>query len=90
MAFSTRAGELEVVAAGARAGAAAARELLALQASDWAFMVSRDIAAPYAHERFAGHRAALAAALSAGPGAEVGALGNLAVHADPASLLMID
>jgi len=90
MAFATRAGELEVVAAGARAGAAAARELLALQASDWAFMVSRDIAAPYAHERFAGHRAALAAALSAGPGAEVGALGNLAVHADPASLLMID
>ena len=43
-----RAAELEVLAAGPRAGMAAARELLALQASDWPFMVSRDQAVPYA------------------------------------------
>ena len=48
------------VAAGERAGPAAVRELLALQASDWPFMVSREIAAPYARERFEGHRQALA------------------------------
>ena len=46
MAFAARAAELEVVAAGARAGAAAVRELLALQASDWPFMVSRELAGP--------------------------------------------
>jgi 1,4-alpha-glucan branching enzyme len=90
MAFATRAAELEVVAAGARAGPAAARELLALQSSDWAFMVSRDIAAPYARERFAGHRAALAGALADGRGADPVALRNLAVHADPGSLLVVD
>ena len=41
---------------GRRAGARALRELLALQASDWAFMVSRDLAGPYPRERAAGHR----------------------------------
>ena len=46
------------------------RELLALQASDWPFMVSREIAAPYAHERFEGHRQALARALAAGEHAD--------------------
>ena len=56
-----------MLAAGERAGAAAVRELLALQASDWPFMISREIAAPYAHERFDGHRQALARALAAGP-----------------------
>ena len=39
IAFATRAAELEVVRAGPRAGEAAVRELLALQSSDWAFMV---------------------------------------------------
>ncbi len=87
IAFATRAAELEVLRAGDRAGAAAVRELLALQSSDWAFMVSRDLAVPYARERFEHHRAALAHALAAGPDADARALRNLARHADPAVLL---
>jgi 1,4-alpha-glucan branching enzyme len=87
MAFATRAAELQTLAAGARAGAAAVRELLALQASDWAFMVSGELAVPYAQERFAGHREALRRALAEGPGTSVGAPRNLAAHADPAVLL---
>jgi 1,4-alpha-glucan branching enzyme len=87
MAFAARAAELEVVAAAGQAGTAAIREMLALQASDWPFMVSRDIAVPYARERFAGHRAALTQALAEGDRADVEALRNLAVHADRASLL---
>ena len=77
-AFATRAAELKVVAAGASAGAAAVRELLALQASDWAFMVSRGLAVPYARERFEGHREALEQALAEGPGASEQGLRNLA------------
>jgi 1,4-alpha-glucan branching enzyme len=87
MAFAARAGELEVVAAGERAGEAAVRELLALQASDWPFMLSREIAVPYAHERFDGHRQALARALDGGEHADVAALRNLAAYADRACLL---
>jgi 1,4-alpha-glucan branching enzyme len=97
MAFVTRAAELRVVAAsvrrhaargdGSNVGATAVRELLALQASDWAFMVSRGIAVPYARERFAGHRDAVERALSAGPPAAAEGLRNLAIHADPAALL---
>jgi 1,4-alpha-glucan branching enzyme len=85
MAFACRAAELEVLARGPAAGAAAIRELLALQASDWAFMVSRGIAVPYAHERFDGHRTALARAL--GPQGESAGLRNLARDADRAALL---
>ena len=40
------------------------RELLALQASDWAFLITRELAASYARERFDGHRAGLASALA--------------------------
>jgi 1,4-alpha-glucan branching enzyme len=87
IAFATRAAELEVVRAGSRAGAAAVRELLALQASDWAFMVARGLAVPYARERFDNHRQTLAGALKGGPAASVESLRNLAVHADPAVLL---
>jgi 1,4-alpha-glucan branching enzyme len=87
LAFDVRAAELEVVAAGERVGAAAVRELLALQASDWPFMISRDIATPYAHERFEGHRQALAAALAAGEGAELEGVRNIAIDADRACLL---
>jgi 1,4-alpha-glucan branching enzyme len=90
IAFATRAAELEVVRAGSRAGAAAARELLALQASDWAFMVARDLAVPYARERFDSHRRALTGALAGGPSTDVEGLRNLAVHADPAVLLAPD
>jgi 1,4-alpha-glucan branching enzyme len=87
LAFATRAAELDVVRAGPRAGAAAVRELLALQASDWAFMVSRDLAVPYARERFDDHRRGVERALAAGADADASALRNLAVHADRAALL---
>jgi 1,4-alpha-glucan branching enzyme len=88
MAFAARGAELELLAAGERVGDAAVRELLALQASDWAFMVSRGVAAPYARERFAGHQGALATALANGADASIEGARNLAVHADRASLLL--
>jgi 1,4-alpha-glucan branching enzyme len=87
IAFTTRAAELEVLRAGPPAGDAAVRELLALQSSDWAFMVSRGLAVPYARERFEYHREALTRALAEGPDAGTGALRNLAAHADRATLL---
>jgi 1,4-alpha-glucan branching enzyme len=88
-AFATRAAELQTLAAvtAGRAGSAAVRELLALQASDWPFMISRGLAVPYAHERFDGHRAALARALQGGPDASLDGLRELAAYADCASLL---
>jgi len=82
VAFAARAAELELIAAPQRAGAAAARELLALQASDWTFMLARGLAAPYAQERFERHRRAFAEALAAGASAPTQALRNLAVDAD--------
>jgi 1,4-alpha-glucan branching enzyme len=87
IAFATRAAELQTLAAGPDAGGAALRELLALQASDWAFMVSRGLAVPYARERLAGHRTELERALADGPDARLDALRNLAAHADPLALL---
>jgi 1,4-alpha-glucan branching enzyme len=89
MAFAMRAGELQTLVASieGRVGPAAVRELLALQASDWAFMISRGLAVPYARERFEGHRVALAQALQGGPGADEEGLRELAVHADPSILL---
>jgi len=71
LAFEARAAELRTVAAVAEHGAPhaalerAARELLAMQASDWAFMVTRDLAADYPAERVRDHQAALDAALAA-------------------------
>ena len=71
LAFAARRAELRTVAAIAAhdepraALERAARELLALQASDWAFMVTRDLAADYplrrVEEHLLGHDAALAA-----------------------------
>ncbi|HEY4450781.1 MAG TPA: 1,4-alpha-glucan branching protein domain-containing protein [Solirubrobacteraceae bacterium] len=89
IARATRAGEFALLRAGERAGRQAIRELLAMQASDWAFMTSRKIAVPYASERFAGHRRALARALEADAGdpGDDGALRNLAVDAERAWLL---
>jgi 1,4-alpha-glucan branching enzyme len=87
MAFAVRAAELAVLATGARASTAAVRELLALQASDWPFMVSRDIAAPYARQRFAGHQRALERALAAPGEEDLAGLRNLAVDAERAVLL---
>ena len=82
MAWSARDAELRTVAAGAGADARAVRELLALQSSDWAFLVSQDLAEPYGRERAAAHRAALDAALAA-PGTLDPALHNLAPDASP-------
>jgi 1,4-alpha-glucan branching enzyme len=61
---AAREGELRVLAAGRTASAAAVRELLALQSSDWTFMTSRGIAGVYARERVEGHRQALGEALT--------------------------
>lgn len=85
MAFEQRAGELRVLGARDRMSRTALRELLALQASDWPFMISRGLAVPYARERFEGHRQALQSALATGAGEEQ--LRNLAPHAEPAILL---
>jgi 1,4-alpha-glucan branching enzyme len=87
MAFEVRAGELRALAAGARLSGTALRELLALQASDWPFMVSRRLAVPYARERFDGHLHALRRALAATAPAEGAvASSNLAAGARPAIL----
>jgi len=70
-AFRARSGELRTVAAatsGLHRGPAlerAARELLALQASDWPFQLSRGLADEYPAQRIEGHAAALDAALAA-------------------------
>jgi len=61
------------------AGPRALRELLALQASDWAFLVAQGTAGSYPLERAEGHEAALAAALAA-PGDHAPRLRNLAPH----------
>lgn len=86
MAWEARRAELRTVAAGPRADLRAVRELLALQSSDWAFLVSRNLAEPYGRERATAHRAQLEAAL-AEPGASEPALRNLAPDASPAALL---
>ena len=70
LAFAARRAELRTVAAaaGGAAGPAlerAARELLAVQASDWPFQVTRDLASGYPAERVRGHAAAHDAALGA-------------------------
>jgi 1,4-alpha-glucan branching enzyme len=70
IAFAQRRGELAVVAAATRLGRSprlerAARELLALQSSDWAFQVTHDQAGPYPVERVQGHAAELYEALAA-------------------------
>lgn len=84
-AWRARAAELRTVAAGRAAGERAARELLALQSSDWAFLADRELAAGYPEERAAGHARALDAAL-----ADVDCLPprlrNLAPHLDLAPL----
>jgi 1,4-alpha-glucan branching enzyme len=70
--FVWSAREAELALAGALAGGAngtpeaaerAARELLALQSSDWAFMATRAVAADYPERRVGNHAAAFAEAL---------------------------
>jgi len=96
IAFEGRRAELRTVAAAAmrheprEALERAARELLALQASDWAFQVTRDLAADYPLQRVRAHAAAHDAALGALADSGVvpdPALRNLAPDLDVASLV---
>jgi 1,4-alpha-glucan branching enzyme len=64
MAWQARTAELRLLATGRRPNDRALRELLALQASDWAFLVTRGLAGEYPRERARGHAEALDAALS--------------------------
>jgi 1,4-alpha-glucan branching enzyme len=63
LAWAQRRAELQALSAGA--GPRALRELLALQSSDWAFLIANDSAGPYPRERAERHRAAFEAALRA-------------------------
>jgi 1,4-alpha-glucan branching enzyme len=81
--WRARRAELRITGAGAQPSSAAVRELLALQSSDWAFMVSRDLAGPYPLERADGHAAELERALAGGP---VDGPRGIAANADPALL----
>ncbi len=63
-AWRTRKAELAVLARGVRPNDRALRELLALQASDWAFLHAYGWAADYPRERADGHAAALYRALA--------------------------
>jgi 1,4-alpha-glucan branching enzyme len=86
MAFAAREAELHVVSRGRRASRLAVRELLGLQASDWAFLTTREMAGDYPLERAAGHAGNLRRAL-ADDGLDPGVARNLAVHAGLAPLL---
>ena len=86
LAFATRAAELRVVAAAGAASPVAVRELLALQSSDWAFLVTQDLAEPYGRERAALHREGLDAALASLDSRAAG-VRNLAPYATTAPLL---
>ena len=83
LAWSARDAELRAVAAGPDLPPDAARALLALQASDWAFVISEQQAEPYGHARATAHRAGFDAALAGGDAA----VRNLAPKATPAPLL---
>jgi 1,4-alpha-glucan branching enzyme len=86
LAWAARDAELRMVGAGAAAGARAVRELLLAQSSDWAFMVTRELAAPYGRERAAAHAAAAVAALELDSSA--GRVRNVAPYCSPSSLLV--
>ena len=77
LAWRQRAAELRVLESRDAPAERALRELLALQSSDWAFLVAHGTAGPYPAERAAGHEAALEAALDGG---EEAALRSLAPH----------
>ena len=64
LAWTQRGVELRAVGERVRPSDRALRELLALQASDWAFLISAGTAGDYPRERAEGHRAGLEAALS--------------------------
>ena len=85
--FAARAAELQVAAAGEEASVLALRELLALQSSDWAFLITRELAASYGRERAEGHRRALEAALRI-PDAPLDGIRTVARYASRAPLLL--
>lgn len=96
VAFAARTAELRTVAAASRGAdcadalARAARELLAIQSSDWAFQHKGELAADYPLERLAGHTAELDVALGAlrdSAAVQEPAVRNLAPDLDLASLL---
>jgi 1,4-alpha-glucan branching enzyme len=77
LAWRARSAELRTLAQGRRPCDRALRELLALQASDWAFLSTRGLAGDYPRERARGHAEALALALEGDESLEP-ALRNLA------------
>jgi 1,4-alpha-glucan branching enzyme len=96
VAFAARSAELRTVAAAATghgppdALRRAARELLAMQSSDWAFQITGRLSADYPERRLAGHRAAHDSALVAlrdSGAVPAPALRNLAPDLDLAPLL---
>lgn len=93
IAFAQRRAELAVVAAATRTGATArteraARELLALQSSDWAFQVTREQAGQYPVERVQRHAAELHAALSPNEPEPDPLVRDLAPHLDLSPLAL--
>jgi 1,4-alpha-glucan branching enzyme len=93
IAFAQRRAEVALVAAATRLGRSprlerAARELLALQSSDWAFQVTHDQAGPYPVERVQRHADALHAVLDAGGADPDPRLRNLQPHLDVWPLVM--
>ena len=77
LAWRQRGAELRALATAREVPDRALRELLALQASDWAFLATFATAGSYPAERAAGHAAAFDAALAA-PGEHAPELRNLA------------
>jgi 1,4-alpha-glucan branching enzyme len=68
LAWGARSAELKALAHGRRPGERALRELLALQSSDWAFLVTRELAGDYPLERARAHAEAFELALADGAG----------------------
>jgi 1,4-alpha-glucan branching enzyme len=77
LAWQARTAELAVIRAVGAAPDRAVRELLALQASDWAFLATNELAGEYPRERMRGHSGALERALAGDADSEP-ALRNLA------------
>jgi 1,4-alpha-glucan branching enzyme len=93
IAFAQRRAELAVVAAATRLGRSprlerAARELLALQSSDWAFQVTHEQAGPYPLARVQHHAAALYAALADGGADAEPSVRNLQPRLDLSPLVL--
>jgi 1,4-alpha-glucan branching enzyme len=78
LAWRARTAELRVIGAGAGVPDRAVRELLALQASDWAFLADRRLAGDYPAERIRAHAEALERALGGSGPAPSPRLRNLA------------